>query len=302
MAVGELLERGAAIGDRRLGEGARRSALRSWWAASRASNSASLLGEVVVEGALADADRGRHVAQAGAEVALVSEEVERGVEDGLAGALAIGVLRACHSKLMVVHLIVTVNRPGPPGREIRRRTIERRFPGQLSYDQAQPEGVMEDRRKAAWIGGSILVKGDVVSTEDLVIDGQVQGTIELGDHSLTIGQGASVVADLVAKMRDHQRQGPGQRDRGGESGVEVDREVEGDITAPTFVMEDGAALSGQGRARGTPRQQVAWSPPFTADFCSASIFLICATVSRTPIIWMSLPISLVASCGEFDKP
>ena len=57
----------------------------------------------------------------------------------------------------------------------------------------------EERRKAAWIGGSILVKGDVVSTEDLVIDGQGQGTIELGDHSLTIGPGASIVADLVAK-------------------------------------------------------------------------------------------------------
>lgn len=35
---------------------------------------------------------------------------------------------------------------------------------------------MEDRRKAAWIGGAILVKGDVVSTQDLVIDVQVQGT------------------------------------------------------------------------------------------------------------------------------
>ena len=40
----------------------------------------------------------------------------------------------------------------------------------------------EERRRANWIGESVTVKGDVVSTEDLVIDGQVHGTIELGDH------------------------------------------------------------------------------------------------------------------------
>ena len=71
----------------------------------------------------------------------------------------------------------------------------------------------DERRKAAWIGGSILVKGDVVSTEDLVIDGQVQGTIELGDHSLTIGSGA--VGGRGPRREEHhdQRHGQGQRDR-----------------------------------------------------------------------------------------
>ena len=69
--------------------------------------------------------------------------------------------------------------------------------------------------RAAWIGGSILVKGDVVSSEDLVIDGKVEGTIELGDHNLTIGAGAAVVADLVAKniTISGERQGRRGRDR-----------------------------------------------------------------------------------------
>ena len=65
--------------------------------------------EIVVERALAHAHRRRHVAQAGAEIALVGEQLQRGVEDGLAGALAIGVLGSCHIKLMVVHLIRSVN-------------------------------------------------------------------------------------------------------------------------------------------------------------------------------------------------
>src|SRR3954466_5121762 len=79
-----------------------------------------------------------------------------------------------------------------PRRSLRENIAVRRF-------QSEGGAMSEERRKAAWIGGSVLVKGDVVSHEDLVIDGQVQGTIELGDHSLVIGSGASVVADLVAK-------------------------------------------------------------------------------------------------------
>jgi cytoskeletal protein CcmA (bactofilin family) len=103
----------------------------------------------------------------------------------------------------------------------------------------------DERRKAAWIGGSILVKGDVVSTEDLVIDGQVQGTIELGDHSLTIGSSASVVADLVAKSVTISGNLKGNVIGGTKVELKASAKVEGDISAPKFVMEDGAALSGK---------------------------------------------------------
>jgi len=61
--------------------------------------------KIVIEGAFADAHRRRHVAEAGAEVALLREEVERGVQDRLPRALPVGVPRTCHKKLMVVHLI-----------------------------------------------------------------------------------------------------------------------------------------------------------------------------------------------------
>ena len=104
---------------------------------------------------------------------------------------------------------------------------------------------MDERRRAAWIGGAILVKGDVVSTEDLVIDGQVQGTIELGDHSLTIGAGATVVADLVAKDVTISGQVKGDVVGSGKVELKASAKVEGDISAPKFVMEEGATLSGK---------------------------------------------------------
>src|SRR5689334_19333338 len=102
----------------------------------------------------------------------------------------------------------------------------------------------EERRRAAWIGGSVLVKGDVVSKEDLVIDGQVQGTIELGDHNLTIGPDATVVADLVAKSVTVSGKVTGNVIGAAKVELKATGQIEGDITSPKFVMEDGAALSG----------------------------------------------------------
>jgi len=103
----------------------------------------------------------------------------------------------------------------------------------------------DERRRAAWIGGSILVKGDVVSSEDLVIDGKVEGTIELGDHNLTIGAGAAVVADLVAKNITISGEVKGDVVGSGTVELKSSARVEGDINAPKFVMEEGATLRGK---------------------------------------------------------
>ncbi len=109
--------------------------------------------------------------------------------------------------------------------------------------EAKREG--DERRLASWIGKSILIKGDVVSSGDLIIDGQVQGTIELGDHSLTIGPGAGVVADLVAKTVTISGKVKGNVTGLARVELRSTGSVEGDVTAPAFVMDDGAAISGK---------------------------------------------------------
>ncbi len=104
---------------------------------------------------------------------------------------------------------------------------------------------MEERRRVSWISGSILVRGDVVSSEDLVIDGQVQGTLELGDHSLTIGPGAAVVADLSAKVVTVSGSVVGNVMGAARVELKATAVVEGNVNAPTFVMEEGATLKGR---------------------------------------------------------
>ena len=116
-------------------------------------------------------------------------------------------------------------------------------------------GSIEERRLAAWIGTAILVRGDVVSSGDLVIDGKVEGTIELGDHTLTIGSTASVIADLVARAVTISGTVKGNVTGHASVVLRASAVVEGDITAPRFTMEEGAVLRGRvdtRRPMGTP--------------------------------------------------
>jgi len=103
----------------------------------------------------------------------------------------------------------------------------------------------DERRLASWIGKSILIKGEVVSSGDLVIDGKVEGTIELGDHSLIIGPGAGVVAHLVAKSVTISGTVKGNVTGLAKVELKATASVEGDVRAPKFVMDDGASLSGK---------------------------------------------------------
>ena len=116
----------------------------------------------------------------------------------------------------------------------------------------EPKREPGERRKA-WIGRQVFVRGDVVATADLIIDGKVEGTIELGDHSLTIGEGASVVANLVANVVTISGEVKGNVT--GHAGVELRAtgSVDGDITAPKLVMEDGSILRGRVDAAGKTR-------------------------------------------------
>lgn len=115
------------------------------------------------------------------------------------------------------------------------------------------EGERDERRLACWISKSILIRGDVVSSGDLVIDGNVEGTIDLGDHSLTIGPGATVTADLVAKTVTISGKVKGNVTGMSRVELKATGSVEGDVTAPKFVMDEGASISGKVNTGSRPK-------------------------------------------------
>ena len=53
--------------------------------------------------------------------------------------------------------------------------------------------------QTAQFGRSICVKGEITGSEDLTVDGQVDGRIDLPNHVLTVGPNATICADITAK-------------------------------------------------------------------------------------------------------
>ena len=123
---------------------------------------------------------------------------------------------------------------------------------ETSRERAQPDvkQPVDERRMAAWIGKSLLVQGKVISTEDLTIDGRVEGTIELGNHSLTIGVGAAIQADLVAQTIIISGAVTGNVKASVKVDLRATGSVDGDITSPLLLMADGAVIMGKVEARG----------------------------------------------------
>jgi cytoskeletal protein CcmA (bactofilin family) len=98
---------------------------------------------------------------------------------------------------------------------------------------------------AAWIGKALRVEGRIVSAEDLTIDGSVEGSIELGNHSLTIGPGATVKANLTARSITISGSVIGSVRATEVVDLRASGSVDGDINAPHFVMAEGAIAQGK---------------------------------------------------------
>jgi cytoskeletal protein CcmA (bactofilin family) len=111
-----------------------------------------------------------------------------------------------------------------------------------SADRGRPE---QERRKVAWFGKSVGFKGDLLSAEDMTLDGQVEGTINVRGHSLTIGPDADIRADIVGKIVIIRGRVKGKIVASEKVHLHETASVEGDVSSPTIVIADGARLECQ---------------------------------------------------------
>ena len=112
-------------------------------------------------------------------------------------------------------------------------------------NEISSKAAVDERRISAWIGTALVVQGKVISSQDLTIDGKVEGTIELGDHGLTIGSGAEIKADLVAQTITISGAVTGNVTATSVVDLRSTGSVDGDITTPRLVMADGAVIKGK---------------------------------------------------------
>lgn len=96
----------------------------------------------------------------------------------------------------------------------------------------------------AVLGASILVKGDLAGEEDLIIQGRIEGKIQLSGNKLTVGQKGRVKADIYAKEICIEGEVHGNLFGEGKITVRKSGSVKGNMISPRVSLEDGATFKG----------------------------------------------------------
>ena len=97
---------------------------------------------------------------------------------------------------------------------------------------------------AAVIGRSIRINGDLRGEEDLRIEGDVSGTVELKKGNLTIGNEGRVRADVYAKSITVDGTMEGDLYAAERVAIRAQAQVRGNVTAPRVAIEEGASFKG----------------------------------------------------------
>jgi len=118
--------------------------------------------------------------------------------------------------------------PGPQERTVR-------------TEPSRPTGGASER---ATIGRSIAIKGEVTGEEDLLIQGRIEGSVNLKAHAVTVGSEGRVSADITARVITVEGEVVGDLRAQEQVALRSTARVHGDLTAPRVVLEDGAAFRG----------------------------------------------------------
>lgn len=121
----------------------------------------------------------------------------------------------------------------------------------MANELATPQN---ERRKVAWVGPGVRIEGKLISTEDLVIDGKVDGSIEVSEHHLSIGPEGAVTADLSALRITISGAVKGNVKARERVDLQASGSVTGDITSPRCVIAEGAFIAGRVDAGGNVKK------------------------------------------------
>ena len=134
----------------------------------------------------------------------------------------------------------------------------------------EPRGAQS--RDVVNIGKSVVIKGELNGSEDLTIEGHVEGKIELRDHVLTIGPNGKIKAEIFAKAVIVLGEVSGNVSATEKVDIRDRGSVDGDIVSPRVAIAEGAHFRGsvdmgRGNAakQGRPESKPAAAPATTGQ-------------------------------------
>jgi len=117
-------------------------------------------------------------------------------------------------------------------------------PTQAVAPSPRPEASRQMEKDIVNIGKSVVIKGELNGSEDLTIEGHVEGTIQLRDHVLTIGPNGRIKAQVFAKSVIVLGEVTGNVTASDKVDIRDNGSVDGDIVAPRVAIAEGAHFRG----------------------------------------------------------
>jgi len=125
----------------------------------------------------------------------------------------------------------------------------------MNEERSNGKSIVVNEERAS-IGKSIVVNGELSGSEDLTIEGTVEGKIELGDYVLTVGLNGRIKAEVSAKSIVVFGQVVGNLTATEKVDIKEKGSVEGDIVAPRLAIADGSHFRGSVEM---PRREEGWN-------------------------------------------
>ncbi len=119
----------------------------------------------------------------------------------------------------------------------------------------------EAPRGAASIGKSVTIQGQILSREDLYVDGEIKGTVEAQEHRLTVGPNGKVEATVRAREIVILGTVHGDVEASDKIEIRKDAKLVGDIKTMRIIIEDGAFFKGSIDIVKPDTQKTAPPPP-----------------------------------------
>jgi len=117
-------------------------------------------------------------------------------------------------------------------------------PAQPAQAASAPKTPITAAKERAMIGSTISIKGDLTGEEDLLIEGRLEGKIEVRRHSATVGKNGNIKGDIYGKTITIE--GTVEGNLYGEEQLIVRQAgtVRGNIVSPRVTLEDGSNFKG----------------------------------------------------------
>ena len=139
-------------------------------------------------------------------------------------------------------------------------------PAPVPASTARGEPRTQIERDQVNIGKSVVIKGELSGSEDLTLEGQAEGRIDLKDNVLTIGPNGKIKAEIFAKAVVVLGEVVGNVTATEKVDIRDHGSVEGDISAPRVAIAEGAHFRGSidmqraGASASKPAEKAAEKP------------------------------------------